>query len=248
MQLFDYNHTGKCNAICHVPSRPSPKSSQETPTATVEIPEKLDPAVVCTVECPMMRPLRCSTLQMPISDYPPKVGSEREALINVAIRTLGNDQVLQIVASFITTQDLPRLLPVNNHYSTAASSPTYLQKTNTTHHTSNCARNLAENQTTNGMCIPEQYRSRPNNVRINPEHTVSTHSLGIRPPAVAASGTFSALRRNSKSEKVENQNSGKQKISNSEYGTVVPNRNMITNAAHTAIQAPASAPSYAAAP
>ena len=36
----------------------------------------------------------------------------RVALINIAVRTLGNDQVQHIPVSFITTYDLPRLLTV----------------------------------------------------------------------------------------------------------------------------------------
>ena len=63
-----------------------------------------------TVNCPMVRPQPHSTFQKPISGYQPQVGSDRVALINLAIRTLGNDHVQQIVVSLITTQDLSRLL------------------------------------------------------------------------------------------------------------------------------------------
>ena len=56
-----------------------------------------------TVKCPMVRPKRYSTLQMPISGYQPQVGSDPFALINLAVRTLENDYVEQIVVSLITT-------------------------------------------------------------------------------------------------------------------------------------------------
>ena len=56
-----------------------------------------------TVKCPMVRSQGYSTLQKPISGYQPQVGSERVALINRAVRTLGNDYVPQIVVSLITT-------------------------------------------------------------------------------------------------------------------------------------------------
>ena len=55
-----------------------------------------------TVKCPMVRPQRYSTLQKPISGYQPQVGSDRVALINLAIRTLDNDHVQRIVVSLIT--------------------------------------------------------------------------------------------------------------------------------------------------
>ena len=51
----------------------------------------------------MVRPQRYSTLETPISDYQLQVGSEREALINLAVRALGNDYVQHIVVSLITT-------------------------------------------------------------------------------------------------------------------------------------------------
>ena len=55
------------------------------------------------VKCPMMRPQRCSIFQKPLSGYQPQVGSDRVALIHIAVRTLGNDQVQQIVVSFTIT-------------------------------------------------------------------------------------------------------------------------------------------------
>ena len=57
-----------------------------------------------------------------------------------------------------------------------------------------------------------QYNNHPTNGIINPGHALSTDGLGDEPPAVAAPGTISALRRNSKSETLERQNS--------EFGTL----------------------------
>ena len=66
------------------------KSSKETPIRTLELPEKMYPTILCAVKCPMIRLQRYSTLQKPISGYQPQVGSDRVALINIAVRTLGN--------------------------------------------------------------------------------------------------------------------------------------------------------------
>ena len=49
-------------------------------------------------------------------------------------------------------------------------------------------------------CVFQQ-NSHQQNDSINPVQTLSTHNLGDEPPAVAASGTISAQRRNPKSEK-----------------------------------------------
>ena len=103
------------------------KSSQETPIMTIELPDKMYPAILCRVECPMIRPQRFNALREPISGYQPQVGSDRVALINIAVRTLGNGQVQHIPAIFTMTQDLPRLLTVNNDCSAAASSPMHRQ-------------------------------------------------------------------------------------------------------------------------
>ena len=84
------------------------KSSQETAIATIELPDKMYPAILCTVKCPMVRPQRYTILQKPLSGYQPQVGSNRAALINIAVRTMGNGQVQHIPVSFTTTQDLPR--------------------------------------------------------------------------------------------------------------------------------------------
>ena len=56
-----------------------------------------------TVKCPTVRPQRYNTLQKSISGYQPQVGSDQVALINLALRTLGNDHAQQIVVSLITT-------------------------------------------------------------------------------------------------------------------------------------------------
>ena len=56
-----------------------------------------------TAKCPMVRPPGYNTLQKPISGYQLQVGSDRVVLINLAVRTLGNDHVKHIVISLITT-------------------------------------------------------------------------------------------------------------------------------------------------
>ena len=79
------------------------KGSRETPIMTVELPEKMCPNILCTVKVPMILPQRYSTLQKPISGCQRQVGSERVALINIAVRTLGNGQAQHIPVSFTTT-------------------------------------------------------------------------------------------------------------------------------------------------
>ena len=76
------------------------KSSQETPIMTIELLDKMYPTILCKVKCPMIRPQRYSILQKPISGYQPQVGSDRVALINIAVRTLGNGQVQHIPVIF----------------------------------------------------------------------------------------------------------------------------------------------------
>ena len=83
----------------------------------------LQPFYIRVVNCPMIRPQRYSTLQKPISGYQPQVGSDRVALKNIAVRKLVKGKIIKIVVSLTTTQDLPRLLAVNNDCSAAASSP-----------------------------------------------------------------------------------------------------------------------------
>ena len=51
----------------------------------------------------MIRPQRYGTLHMPISGYQPQVGSDRVALINIAVRMLGNDEVQHIPVIFTMT-------------------------------------------------------------------------------------------------------------------------------------------------
>ena len=78
---------------CHRPWT-FPSISQEslkTQSGKVELPNILYPTILSTVKCAMIRPQRYTTLQKPISGYQPQVGSGREALINIADRTLGND-------------------------------------------------------------------------------------------------------------------------------------------------------------
>ena len=79
----------------------------------------------------------------------------------------------------------------------------------TTHHASHLQQRmqLAETQTTRGMCIP--VHSPPVTRKHRPRHALSTHSLGDEPPAVVAAVTISALGRNSQSEKLKVQNSNK---------------------------------------
>ena len=67
------------------------------------MPDKITPRYGIGAKCPTVRPQRHSTLQKPISGYQPQVGSDGVALINLAVRTLGNDHVQQMVASLITT-------------------------------------------------------------------------------------------------------------------------------------------------
>ena len=92
-----------------------------------KVPDKLYPTILCKVKCPMIRPQRYSTLHKPVSAYQPQVGSDRVALISIAVHTLGNGQVQHIPVSFTTTQVLLRLLTVNNGCSAAASSRMHLQ-------------------------------------------------------------------------------------------------------------------------
>ena len=80
-------------------------------------------------------------------------------------------------------------------------------KPGTTRHTYNCACNLPKPRPQQ-ECI-FQHNSHPCKTEASTPD-MPTHSLGHEPPAAAASGAISALRRNSKSEKqVENQNSDK---------------------------------------
>ena len=78
------------------------QSSQETPIMTIELPDKMYPTILCKAKYPMIRPQRYSTLQKPISGYQPQVGSDRGALINIAVRALGNGQVQHITVIFTT--------------------------------------------------------------------------------------------------------------------------------------------------
>ena len=67
------------------------------------------------------------TVTLFISGYQSQVGPDRIALMNIAVRTLGDGQVQHISFIFTMTLDLPRLLTVNNDCSAAASSPMHLQ-------------------------------------------------------------------------------------------------------------------------
>ena len=109
-----------------------------------------------TVKCPMVRPQQYSTPQKPISGYQPQVGSDLVALVNLAIRTLSNNHDQQIVVSVITTYDLSRLLPVQ--FALQQPRPQRSNFNQNTHHASHLQlrMQLAEKQTTLGMCIPVQ--------------------------------------------------------------------------------------------
>ena len=65
--------------------------------------------------------------KVPISGYQPQVSSDRVSFINIAVRTLGSDQVQEIVVNFMTTLLLPRILTLNSYCSAAASSLSHLQ-------------------------------------------------------------------------------------------------------------------------
>ena len=80
-------------------------SAQELPrnaNSDSATPDEIHPTLICTVKCPIKQPQRYNALQKPISGYQPQVGSNRIALINMAVRKLGNCQVQQIVVSLIT--------------------------------------------------------------------------------------------------------------------------------------------------
>ena len=145
-----------------------------------------------TIKYPMVRPQGYSTLQKPISGYQPQVGSDRVALINLAVRTLGNDYVQQVVVSLITTYDLSRLL--TEQYGLQQPRPRRSNFKQNTHHASHLQLRvqLAENKP-NTKCL-FQYNSHQPNGSIKPRKTLSTHSLGDEPPPVASSGTTSAQR------------------------------------------------------
>ena len=79
------------------------KSPHETPKMTIKLPDKTYPTVLCNLKCPIIRPQRYNTLKKPISGYEPPVGSDRVALMNIAVRTLGNGQVQHIPVIFTMT-------------------------------------------------------------------------------------------------------------------------------------------------
>ena len=122
---------------------------------TVELPDKMYPTFLCTVKC-SIRPHRYSTLRKPISGYQPQVGSDRVALINTAVRTLGNDHSQQICQQFhhdlrsTTSTDREQLF-VSSRVTNAFSS-----KPRTTRHISNCACSLPKSRPHIRMRIPVQ--------------------------------------------------------------------------------------------
>ena len=103
MQQFVRYHAGKGHAIGQGCSRSYRKSPQEKPTATLELPDKMYPTILCSVKCPVIRPQRCSTLQKSTSGYQQQVGSDRVARMNLSVRRLANSQFQHIPVSFTTT-------------------------------------------------------------------------------------------------------------------------------------------------
>ena len=109
-----------------------------------------------TVKCLMVRPQRYSTLQTPISGYQPQFGSDRLAMIHLAVCMLGNDFVQNVVVCHITISDLSRRMTV--HYNLRQLGPHRSNLKQTTYRASHLQlrMQLAEKQTTNRMCIPVQ--------------------------------------------------------------------------------------------
>ena len=109
-----------------------------------------------TAKCPMVRPPRYSTLQKPISGYQPQVGSDRVALINLAVRTLGNVVSNKSWSVSIRPKIYHGYLLCNVIYSSHALTHTTSSKTRTTPHTSYCACNLPKIRPPTECDIPVQ--------------------------------------------------------------------------------------------
>ena len=125
--------------------------------SVIELPGKMYPTILCAEKCPKIRPQRYSTLQKPISGCQPQAGSDRVALINIAVSTLGNGQTNKSCSVSPRTKIYHVYLTVNNDCSAAASHQLIVKQT--TRHTSNCACNLPEPRT-HMECV-FQYNSHP---------------------------------------------------------------------------------------
>ena len=99
LQLFR-DHTGKCVDIGLRPS--SPYLNRATKNANTKSGTPVT-AKSLTVTCPMIRPQRYSTLEIPTSGNQPHDGSDGIALINRTVRILANNPVQQFVISLLTT-------------------------------------------------------------------------------------------------------------------------------------------------
>ena len=103
-----------------------------------------------TAKCPMVRPPWYSTRHKPISGYLPQVGSDRVALINLDVRTLGN-----------VVSNKPKIyhgyLLCKMIYSSHGLTDPISSKTRTTRHTSYCACNLSKNRPHTECEIPVQW-------------------------------------------------------------------------------------------
>ena len=165
------------------------KSSQETSIMTIELPDKMYPTILCRVKCPMPRPQRYSTLQKPISGYQTtnwlrQSGFDKHSCLYVGQRsnTTSRGQFHHDL-TFTTYTGREQGLSSSRVITNESSS-----KPRTTRHTSNCACNLPKPRP--HMDCVVQYNSHPYNGSIDPGHAPSTHSLGDKPPAVAASSAI----------------------------------------------------------
>ena len=174
-----------------------PKSSHKMPMVTVRLPENMNPTILCTVECPMVRPQRLKAhLGLPTTS-----GLRPSSLEKHSCPCVGQWSSPTLTGQFHhDLRPLPCLPTVKNDCSarsraiTNASSskppPSFIPPV---------ADASCRNPDHNKYCV-FQYNSHPGNVIINSRHALSTNSLGDKPLALAASGTVNALCRNSKSE------------------------------------------------
>ena len=135
---------------------------------------------------------------------------------NTTCLTYDNYNVQQVVVRFATTDNLLRVptLSTTSFGSSRMLTQMHLQPNHTQRATHSILHaHLPKIQTSHRMFTSVQ--STPVNVSINPRPTPPKHGLGDEAPPVAASEHIGALRRNSETESLRNQNSKKLKICSS---------------------------------
>ena len=143
------HHTGKCCAIGHESSHLSLKSSQETPTATIELPDKLYPTILCTMHSKMPNSTTTAVLHPPKAHVglpttswliPSSIDKHSRPYVGLCPSPTDRGQFHHDLRSTTFTDRQQRLFSSRVITNDSSSKP------RTTRHTSKCACNLPKHR------------------------------------------------------------------------------------------------------